>query len=846
MKPTCLQLSSLTLALLSALPAYAVGSDNHTNTTGDQTVDVRDVTVTDDYWSYATTGNIYMTATDTTVDLGSLANGSTPDFLADSSAGGINFNASNLTTQGGVLRLDGYGDVSATVTDSHLNGFTAPNTPQALWLSSDSGSVSLQITDSTVAGNTLVQADKNAAIAVQNSHLTGGISETTSAQSALSITDSTVTRTNSGAFNVPVIHMEGDKGAQVSIYNSQIGLSDGSDPARNADVEVIASEGGTADVQVNQSQIQNGISTYTKGTDSTIEVSDSQIGTVGTAGDAPYALVAQSSAGIPGEGNATLTLDNTIVYGDISAQSQGGASAAIGLSNGTTVNGDALLIGDTMAVSIDDAMFNGDISTHGTTEGSSETILNVSHTTYRGDISASDNGGDLTVNINDGAIIGGDSLADPMSVTGYDKVNFNINYVDPSLIDTGEESFFYFNTDENVLVNSSLATGTLAPIRSGAYIVDDVTYDARNVSDQTADADKGNTWDVTFHTDGTPVPPDPDPTPDDGGDDDNGGGDDPTPPPPPPTPDDSDVVADLQAAQAGLLASDDMIHRIAGGITRQLDTQANADKGRHLWLQGIYAGGDRTAGVTSYNTDIAGFQLGGDVAMVLKNNSVVHVGAALGYLSNDLDLNNRDGYNDISGNYYSLYASWNQLLSDNRTWGWFADMEATYGDMSYSASGKDGKIQAGGNYDGGSSLVQGRVGAHIHLSPYVWLRPYLTLGYDNVRTDSYDDGYSRVGKGHFHSGFGGVGMKAGSAFSIGQAALRPYVSLAWNGQFDDHIHFAADNYTFAGQDLDGGNVGVGVDMDLTRHWSVSASVNNEFGHDIDKQVAGWLEARYRF
>ena len=86
----------------------------------------------------------------------------------------------------------------------------------------------------------------------------------------------------------------------------------------------------------------------------------------------------------------------------------------------------------------------------------------------------------------------------------------------------------------------------------------------------------GKTWGVTFYTD--------DPTS-------------------PPTPDDHDVAADIQVAQAGLMASDDMIHRIADGITHQLDS-AQIDRDSHLWLQGIYAGGDRNAGVTQYSNAI--------------------------------------------------------------------------------------------------------------------------------------------------------------------------------------------------------------------------------------------------
>lgn len=107
--------------------------------------------------------------------------------------------------------------------------------------------------------------------------------------------------------------------------------------------------------------------------------------------------------------------------------------------------------------------------------------------------------------------------------------------------------------------------------------MDDVKYQATDVSSQTTTADEGKTWGVAFYTD-DPTPPDPTP---------------PAPTPPAPVSDASNVAADIQAAQAGLLASDDMIHRIADGVTHQLDS-AKTDGSSHLWLQGVYASGDRT------------------------------------------------------------------------------------------------------------------------------------------------------------------------------------------------------------------------------------------------------------
>lgn len=127
---------------------------------------------------------------------------------------------------------------------------------------------------------------------------------------------------------------------------------------------------------------------------------------------------------------------------------------------------------------------------------------------------------------------------------------------------------------------------------------------------------------MTSHTD-KPVLPDPEPTPD-----------------PPPKPDSDLMASDLQAENAGLQASEDMIHSIANSVTHQSDMQTGADTSNYLWLQGIYAGGERTASATDYNNEL-------------------RTDAALAYIQNELDLNNGYSYNDIEGTYYSLYACWN-------------------------------------------------------------------------------------------------------------------------------------------------------------------------------------------
>ncbi|HCC0887941.1 TPA: autotransporter outer membrane beta-barrel domain-containing protein [Salmonella enterica] len=868
MKFKIAKLSSISLAIAYSLSSYNVLAEasNHISTKGDQVVDISDTDITGDYYSYYTDGSIDMTVTDSDINTGS-ATGSPyyQALIADSSRSTVNFTANNLTTEGGEVELSGSEDITANVTGSHL-GSSGALQADSLWLKSNYGNVTANVSDSVLTGRLDVDAALNAITTVDHAEIDQGVramAEGKDAQDTVIIKNSTITATNTGNSSASVVYADaGSGGATVEIDNSAIGLNADSTPAHSQDVQVYTDNGGNADVMINSSTVQNGVMAYAQGSDAQIQVDNSQVGTEATADDVNYMLLAQSSRKAIGQGTASLSVNNSQVDGNITAQSQGDGNAEISLTNGTTVNGKVRLVGSDMTLNIDDATLNGNIEASSYSEsdiGDTGTTmtLNLSNTTYRGNIDSNDEdiNENLTINVNNGAIIGGESLDSAMQITGYDTVNFNVNYLAPSLIDTGVVSYFYLDNEEQTEVNSSLATGTLAPIRSGAYIMDDVKYQATDLSSQTTTADQGKTWGVTFYTD-DPTPPDPtppDPTPPDPTPPEPTPPDpappEPTPPnpaPPAPVPDSSNVAADIQAAQAGLMASDDMIHRIADGITHQLDS-AKTDRNSHLWLQGIYASGDRTAGVTQYSNDISGFQIGSDIARQIRGDSVVGVGLALGYLHNDLDLNNHlNGHNTIDGNYYSVYANWKQSLSDTRHWGWFADTVLTYGDMSYSSDGRDGHLSAGGDYDGRSWLVQSRVGAQINATRQTWLRPYLTLGYVNIHTDNYNDGYSDVSSGKQDGGFAGAGVQAGVGYQLHNVEVKPYVELSYVGQFGSETDFHTDDYRFTGQNLNGGNAGLGIEMKFSKKWSANTSVNTELGHDIDNEVNAYIGAKYQF
>ncbi|EAX9024402.1 autotransporter outer membrane beta-barrel domain-containing protein, partial [Salmonella enterica] len=512
MKFKAAKLSSISLAITCSLYTHIVFADasNHISTKGDQVINMPGTDITDDYYSYYTDGSIDMTVTDSNINTGS-ATGSPyyQALIADSSRSTVNFTANNLTTEGGEVELSGSGDITASVTNSHL-GSSAALQSDSLWLKSNYGNATADVSNSILTGRLDVDAALNATTTVNYSDIDQGVrtmAEGKDAQDTLVIKNSTVTATDTRNSSASVVYADaGSGGASVEIDNSAIGLNADSTPAHSQDVQVYANNGGNANVLVNDSTVQNGVTTYAEGSDTQIQINNSHIGTEATADNVNYMLLAQSSRKAIGQGTASLSINNSQVDGNISAQSQGDGNAGISLTNGTTVNGKVRLVGSNMILNIDDATLNGNIEASSYSEsdigdGGTHMTVNLSNTVYRGNIDSND--GDisenLTININNGAVIGGESLDSAMQITGYDTVNFNVNYLSPSLIDTGVVSYFYLNNEEQAEINSSLATGSLVPIRSGAYIMDDVKYQATDVSSQTTTADEGKTWGVTFY-----------------------------------------------------------------------------------------------------------------------------------------------------------------------------------------------------------------------------------------------------------------------------------------------------------------------------------------------------------
>lgn len=279
----------------------------------------------------------------------------------------------------------------------------------------------------------------------------------------------------------------------------------------------VAANIGDANAEVNNTLSSRSISI--NGNNAKTKIVDSTVGAAGQlntdlwSNNKKYAVRVYAT-GI--EGAAKLDISNSQLVGDINVYSYYGSTKLIFLQNYTD-DGNVSLTGFDNVVNIDSATLLGNISFESKSDKVSDTVnstVNITNTAYRGNITSTNKLADdyLALNVNNGGVVGGETVDGAQQITGFNRVGVNINYVDP-----------------------------VTPVKT--------------------------------------------------------------------------VAADLQAAQTGLLASDDMIHRIAGSITQHLDARHMGENSAqksdsNVWMDGIYSGSDRTAGTTQYSNDISGFQLG--------------------------------------------------------------------------------------------------------------------------------------------------------------------------------------------------------------------------------------------
>ncbi|MGA5657811.1 autotransporter outer membrane beta-barrel domain-containing protein [Rahnella contaminans] len=767
-----------------------------------------------------------LSITDSRIDVSSTSNRNAIEITANStnSAG---LYADDLTTIGAGIMVSG-GSAEVSIEDSDIGAINSLDTSTSLNIYGSDAEESNQVSivNSRLESEAYIQVDGDSTLEVKNSEIDEGIYSLTSGEEKnndVYISNSTI-KTDNGTDPINIQSSYGQVSAVLDNVNvERTPVNEFTTP----DVQLFSLDGSS--LSLVNSTLEYGVSSYSgSGGDASVSIVNSQLGTAPSTQN--YVAVAQIGSGVysggEGEGKASLSVSDSDIEGNISAQAQNEGGAVVTLSDGSVINGNVKLVGSSMSLNITGAQLNGNLTVGSYNDNpvytsGTQTEVSLNDTLFQGNITATDAevNDDLVLDVNDGAMIGGSAINQAMAITGFENVGININYLDPSLINTNKLSYFYFDQGENVVVSSGISgSSELAPLRSGSYILDDVKYIASDESVQQSADLEGKTYAVGFYTDAKP--------------------------------DSSDIAADIQASQAGLLASENMIHQVVKSITTQLDSQhvstLSSSRGNHFWADSLTESGDRQAGQTQYRNNVSGAQFGGDFGGDLANDTYLSLGAAMGYLHNNLNLHTETGGNNINGNYYSLYANWYRPEEEPGQWHLFSDAVITYGDLRYDSSGDDNGITGGGSYNGKSWLSQIRVGSQASLNDNIWLQPYLTIGYDSVRTDAYNDGYSQLSGAHQNASFAGIGGKTGMNYALSQGQiLGPYLHFSYLQQIHSQTDFHTTDYSFSGQNINGSDIGTGVNISMNQHWSVTADINKFLGHDVNSEFSANIGVTYQ-
>ncbi len=215
-----------------------------------------------------------------------------------------------------------------------------------------------------------------------------------------------------------------------------------------------------------------------------------------------------------------------------------------------------------------------------------------------------------------------------------------------------------------------------------------------------------------------------------------------------------------------------------------------------VFVNGSFSGGskDRTDNEAGFDFDAVSLTLGLDYRF--KDNLVG--GIALGYDSNDTDLENDGGYLDIRGYSLSLYGSWFQpsglYLDGLVTWGW-NDYDQGRA-IRYQLGNVNVDQMAKASFDG--TQWSASIGGGYSMNKGAWsYGPTARLEYIHASVDSFDERMSRpnapgggwavhVDDQEMDSFTSQIGAEVSYVMSQSWGVLIPTASIEWVHEFKDN------------------------------------------------------------
>jgi len=315
------------------------------------------------------------------------------------------------------------------------------------------------------------------------------------------------------------------------------------------------------------------------------------------------------------------------------------------------------------------------------------------------------------------------------------------------------------------------------------------------------------------------------------------------------------AIAGLDAAkQAGRMITDDLANRLDQVHLQNL--YGHTADGAQLWGDFLYHHGDYSDDV-DYQDITQGVQGGVDWTTHLTNGDSLTGGVALGW-TRSRDQSNSGGANSFNdtvyGNYYSVYAGWQQALHDN-LWGMFVDGSFSYGDMRYSMSAKNSKEDTSGmtealsgSADGNLYTTQLRTGVNVMLPGETVLQPYATLGWDKAEEKGFSDKELTFSDNQVSQWNTSVGMHVTTKLADlnKNVELYPWADARYQTEFSDNTDIkAADYHNTDGHNTSMGIFGAGINTTIGNNFSVNTGVYFGTG-DVDNDASVQAGISYQF
>ncbi|MEG3132054.1 autotransporter outer membrane beta-barrel domain-containing protein [Rouxiella sp. T17] len=327
----------------------------------------------------------------------------------------------------------------------------------------------------------------------------------------------------------------------------------------------------------------------------------------------------------------------------------------------------------------------------------------------------------------------------------------------------------------------------------------------------------------------------------------------------------AELASDVKSAIAGLDGAKASAASVTGSIANRMNTLNASNlfygvhEGASVWGDYLFQNAD-LKGNTDSSSKLQGLNTGADWTWKLNNGDSLTSGMAIGKVKNKLTHASAAGdfNNHVMGDFYSLYAGWQQALQNN-SWSLFANTNVSYGRLNFSANSDNVTSATSGvkehlnsNYKGNVLNAELRSGVNIKATPTIVVQPYALLGMNKATADEFANSNVKFAKNQTSAWYAGVGTRITTNVDVKSIKLMPWADVSYTQEFNDKTDIKATAATKAGDyQLNSGKsrkvmaVGAGLNAAVTNNLNLNSGIYTNAG-DTTKDVSIRAGLNYNF